>query len=117
MAKIEKFEDIVSWQKAHELTIEIYKSFKKCNDYSFRDQIQRASISIMNNIAEGFDRSGDKQLKNFLYIAKGSCAEVRSMLSVAPELGYITELNKISLESTTISITKLLNGFIGKLDK
>ena len=60
--KIEKFEDIIGWQKAKNLTLDIYKQFKNCRDFSFKDQMQRATISIMNNIAEGFERRGDKEL-------------------------------------------------------
>jgi four helix bundle protein len=81
--KIERFEDIIAWQLAKELTISIYSLFENSNDYGFKDQIQRASISIMNNIAEGFERKTNNEFKQFLYIAKGSCGEVRSMLIVA----------------------------------
>ena len=88
---IEKFEDILSWQKAKLLTLCIYKSFKTCKDFGFRDQIQRATVSIMNNIAEGFERKGDKEFKRFLFIAKGSCGEVRSMVYLAHDLGYISK--------------------------
>ncbi|MGB3095046.1 MAG: four helix bundle protein, partial [Microgenomates group bacterium] len=70
--KINTFEEIRSWQKARDLVRLIYKLFKDSKDYSFRDQIQRASISIMNNVAEGFERRGDKELSHFLFIAKGS---------------------------------------------
>jgi len=80
---IEKFENIIAWKKAEELTIVIYSQFKDCRDFSFRDQIQRASVSIMNNIAEGFERRTNKEFINFLYIAKGSGGEVRSMLNLA----------------------------------
>lgn len=62
---IEKFEDIIAWQKAKELTRYVYAIFKSSKDFSFRDQMQRASISIMNNIAEGFERRGDKEFKRF----------------------------------------------------
>ncbi len=82
MAKISNFEDIIAWQYAQALTLAIYKELRACRDLSYRDQIQRASISIMNNIAEGFDRRSDKELKQFLYIAKGSCAEVQSMFAI-----------------------------------
>lgn len=63
---IEKFEDIISWQKAKELTLLIYKIFSNNKDYSFRDQIQRASVSINNNIAEGFERKSNSELRHFL---------------------------------------------------
>ena len=68
--KIEKFEDILAWQKAKSLTLFIYTSFKSNKDYAFRDQIQRASVSILNNIAEGFERKGDKELSHFLFILR-----------------------------------------------
>src|SRR3989344_3869674 len=90
--KVNKFEEIIAWQKAKDLTIHIYSQFKFCKDYSFKSQIERASVSTMNNIAEGFERNGNKEFKNFLYIAKGSCAEVRSMLDLALELKYINNL-------------------------
>jgi len=113
--KIEKFENIISWQKAKNLTIEIYKEFKNCRDYGFRDQIQRASVSIMNNIAEGFERKGDKEFKHFLYIAKGSCGEVRSMLYLALEFNYLSEEQFKKNYELSIEISKLLSGFIKTL--
>jgi four helix bundle protein len=78
--KIESFEDIVSWQKARELTNCIYRHTKRgefARDYGLRDQIRRASTSIMSNIVEGFERGGDKEFLQFLSTAKGSCGEVR----------------------------------------
>lgn len=64
--RIEKFEDIIAWQKANSFALKIYKLFNNSRDYSFKDQIQRAAISISNNIAEGFERMGDKEFKKFL---------------------------------------------------
>ena len=110
--KIEKFEDIIAWQKAEKLTINIYSQFKNCKDYSFRDQIQRASVSIMNNIAEGFERRTNKELVNFLYIAKGSSGEVRSMLNLALEFKYITKVEFDADYNLAVEISKLLSGFI-----
>ena len=78
--KFERFEDIQAWQKAKLLSVRIYNVFESSKDYSFKDQIQRASVSIMNNIAEGFERKSNNEFKHFLFIAKGSCGEVRSML-------------------------------------
>lgn len=114
--KIEKFEDILAWKKAGKLTTEIYKEFKLTKDFGFKDQIQRASVSIMNNIAEGFERKGDKEFKKFLFIAKGSCGELRSMLYLALKLGYLNKalFNKFHKESSEIS--KMLSGFIKKLN-
>lgn len=113
--KIEKFEDIIAWQKSEKLVIEIYDKFRHCRDYIFKDQICRAVISIMNNIAEGFERRTNNDFKRFLYIAKGSCAEVRSMLYLAKGFDYITEkdFKKIHQEATEIS--KILSGFIKTL--
>ena len=112
MSRIEKFEDIITWQKSKDLSLEIYRLFKNSKDYSFRDQIQRAAVSIMNNIAEGFERSGDKEFNKFLYISKGSCAEVRSMLYLALNLSYIAEKDFIELSSNCITISKMLSGLI-----
>ena len=110
--KITKFEEIIAWQKAKKMTIEIYRIFRTHKDYGFRDQIQRASVSIMNNIAEGFERKGNKEFKNFLFIAKGSCAEVRSMLHLAVDLTYISPTLEKDLVFETEEIAKLLSGFI-----
>ena len=110
--KIEKFEEIIAWQKSKELTIDIYKIFKNSRDFSFRDQIQRASVSIMNNIAEGFDRRGNKKFIRFLYISKASCSEIRSMLYLAKDLQYISEGEFKDFHNRSIEISKLLSGFI-----
>ena len=113
--KIEKFEDIVAWQKAKTLSLKIYMVFKSNKDYAFKDQIQRASISIMNNIAEGFERKGNRELSHFLFIAKGSCAEVRSMLYIAVELNYISKKSFEEAYNESIEISKMLSGFIKTL--
>jgi len=113
---IEKFEDIIAWQKSKELTLLIYKDFKDIRDFSFRDQLQRATVSIMNNVAEGFERMGDKEFRKFLYIAKGSSGEVRSMLYLALELKYIDNKQFEILYNKSIEITKIISGFIKKLN-
>lgn len=109
---INSFEDIKCWERSRILVVKIYNVFKNNRDLSFRDQIQRAAVSVMNNIAEGFERQSNKNFRKFLFIAKGSCAEVRSVLYLALDLGYInkTELNELSAESKEIS--KMLSGFI-----
>jgi four helix bundle protein len=113
--KIEKFEDIIAWQKSEVLVLDVYKHFKSCRDFSFRDQIQRAVVSIMNNIAEGFERRTNKELSNFLFIAKGSCAEVRSMLYLALNLGYISKNKFEEWYLLTTEISRMLSGFIKTL--
>lgn len=113
--KIEKFEDILVWQKAKNLSLLVYELFKHNKDYGFKDQIQRASVSIMNNVAEGFERKGDKEFSRFLYIAKGSCGEVRSMLYLALELRYISEKDFHKTYNNSVEISKMLSGFIKAL--
>ena len=70
---INKFEDILSWKKARILTISIYKTFEDSKCFAFKNQIERVSVSIMNNIAEGFERKSNKEFFYFLFVAKGSC--------------------------------------------
>jgi four helix bundle protein len=116
--KIEKFEDIVAWQKARELTKDIYEltsidKFEK--DFSLKDQIRRCSISIASNIAEGFERGGNKEFIHFLYIAKGSCAELRAQLYIASDLLYINDVEFNNAYNKAIEINKLLYGFISYL--
>ncbi len=92
MEKAKHFEDLWIWQQARSLVKEIYEDLSKgpgSRDYGFRDQIQKAGISIMNNIAEGFERKSDVEFARFLDIAKGSCGEVRSMYYAAEDLGYV----------------------------
>ncbi len=113
--KAERFEDIIAWKKSKELTILIYKTFSTCKDFSFKNQIERASVSIMNNIAEGFERQTNKELRNFLYISKGSCGEVRSMLGLALDLKYIDSVVYNSLEQLSLEISRILSGFIKTL--
>lgn len=117
MAAIERFEDILAWQKARILAREIYRLFKNNKDFGFRDQIERASVSIMNNVAEGFERKGDKEFRNFLSIAKGSCGEVRSMLILAFDLGYIEQNDFHSLSELSIEISKMLHVFMKRLER
>ncbi len=113
---IEKFEDVLAWQKGKELTIIVYKTFKDSKDFSFKNQIERASVSIMNNIAEGFERRTNKELTNFLFIAKGSAGEVRSMLNLSVELKYIDKKDFELMYNLTIEISRLLSGFIKTLN-
>ncbi len=109
---IEKFEDIISWQKGKELTVLAYRLFKNNRDYSYKDQILRAVVSICNNIAEGFERRSNKEFQQFLFIAKGSCAEVRSMLYVGLELGYVTQSDFKIAYNLSLEVSKLISGLI-----
>lgn len=112
---IQRFEDVIAWQKAKLLVVEIRKEFANVSERSFKDQIFRASLSTMNNIAEGFDRGTDKELKYFLHIARGSNAEVRSMLIAAGEIRYISKIKAMELVELSEEISKILSGFIRSL--
>ncbi|HEX7042534.1 MAG TPA: four helix bundle protein [Patescibacteria group bacterium] len=112
---IRSFEEIIAWQKAKDLSLLVYNQLRSCRDFSFRDQLQRAAISAMNNIAEGYERNGNKEFRNFLYIAKGSCAEVRSMLYIALELNYISSQEFKKTNEVTLDVSKLLSGLIKTL--
>ena len=111
--KVTHFEDLIAWQKARELVREVYRltklpPFKK--DYGLRNQIQRAAVSIMSNIAEGFERGGRAEFHNFLVIAKGSCAEVRSQAYIALDIGYITEQDFQEFDALAKEVSKIIGG-------
>lgn len=91
---IQRFEDLIAWQKSQDFAIEIYRSFSQSKDYSFKDQICRAAVSISNNIAEGFDRSSNADFNRFLFVAISSASETKSMLYLAQRLNYIGEEKK-----------------------
>jgi four helix bundle protein len=110
--KIQKFEDIIAWQKAQELTLEIYVAFKVLKDYGFKDQVCRASVSISNNIAEGFDRSSLADFKRFLYMSLGSCSEVKSMLYLAERLKYIEIKDRDMLINKVTEVSMIITGLI-----
>ncbi|MFN0139262.1 MAG: four helix bundle protein [Pyrinomonadaceae bacterium] len=93
MPSIERFEDIEAWQRAREVTKKIYQfsaTGEFSRDFGLRDQIRKSSVSVMSNIAEGFERDGNKEFLNFLSIAKGSCGEARSQLYVALDQNFIS---------------------------
>lgn len=89
MPTVDRFEDLLIWQEAKAMSLKVYRMFKESRDFGFKDQIQRASVSVMNNIAEGFERESDADFIRFLIIAKSSSGELRSMLQLAKELEYI----------------------------
>ncbi len=115
--KISRFEDILSWQKSRKLTNLIYNQFSDINDRGFKDQIQRASVSIMNNIAEGFERNSDAEFKRFLDFAKASCGEVRSMLYLAEDLKYITVIEAEDLRKRCCFLSGSISNFMKYLRK
>lgn len=113
--KIEKFEDIKAWQEARNLTKLVYSLSQKNNfsrDYGLKDQVQRASVSIMNNIAEGFDSNRDKEFIRFLEYSKRSSSEVQSQLYVALDQNYINKEEFNQAYKQTNLCKKLCIGFI-----
>jgi four helix bundle protein len=120
MSRIERFEDIEAWQKARELTKEIYALTNEgpfARDFGLRDQIRRASVSILSNIAEGFERNSNKEFVQFLYIAKGSAGEVRAQLYVALDQAYIGQSTFNLLNKNAAEISRMVSGLIAYLNK
>ena len=118
MAKIESFEDIQGWQKARELTRCVYTLTNNeilARDFVLRDQLRRAAISIMSNIAEGFESQNDKTFVRYLYIAKASCGEVRAQAYIASDQNYISQTEFADLKTLCIQTSKLISGFIAYL--
>ncbi len=117
MNKVKGFEDLRIWQDARVLVKQIYTDFSGNRDYGFRDQIQRAGVSIMNNIAEGFERHSDKEFAHFLNIAKGSSGEVRSMYYAAEDLNYANKEQAGERREFAKSISKGIGSLEGYLRK
>ncbi|MBU2082364.1 four helix bundle protein [Patescibacteria group bacterium] len=115
MVTIQKFEDLICWQKSRLLTKEIYKALKDCKDFGFKDQIQRAAVSIMSNIAEGFERGTRQELVNYLYIAKGSAGEVRAQLYIALDVGYLNLETFKYLNNLAQECSRLIQSFTQKV--
>ena len=118
---IYNFEELVIWKLSRQFVREIYLLFKDTKDYGFRDQIQRAAVSVMNNIAEGFQRNkfskDNKQFVYFLNIAYGSCAEVRNMLYIAEDVNYISPNISTELRDNITRIEFKIENFIKKLQQ
>lgn len=113
MATFKKFEDIEAWKKARELTREVYRHSKVSpfsRDFGLRDQIRRSAVSVMSNIAEGFERGGTKEFMQFLAIATGSAGELEAQLYVAFDQGYINQEEFASLRGLATSTKRLIGG-------
>ena len=118
--RIDKFEDLIAWQKARELTKEVYQisqlgAFAK--DFGLSGQIQRVSVSIMSNIAEGFERGGRGEFHQFLSVAKASCAEVRSLLYVALDIKYINKAEFRKIMDKAEEVGRIVGGLRASVDK
>jgi len=105
------FENLQVWQRSVALSVEIYKALEHCKDYGLRDQMHRSAVSIPSNISEGFERKGNKEFIQYLYIAKGSCAELRTQLYIAMTTGTIEHQKASEL----IEVTKKISAMLYKL--
>lgn len=120
MSKINRFEDIEAWQESRNLLNQVYKLTTKdgfSDDWELKNQIKRSVISVMSNIAEGFDRASDKEFIKFLRISTGSCAELKSQLYIALDQDYISQEEFDSAYEQATKVNKLINGFIRYLKK
>ncbi len=118
MAK--SFEELNVYQKARNLTNEIYSSTRKASfskDYGLADQIRRASVSVMSNIAEGFERGTRPEFIRFLFISKGSCGEVRSQLEIAKDQGYLSEADHVRLREIAKTVSGMISNLIASLKR
>jgi four helix bundle protein len=113
MTKITSFQDLIAWQKARLLTAAICRATSQgefARDFGLKDQIRRAAVSVMSNIAEGFERGRPGEFHQFLSIAKGSCAELRSQLFVALDAGYFKPPDFDSLMQQAVAVAKIVGG-------
>ena len=116
---VQRFEDLIAWQKARELVAAVYALTRDgafSRDFGLRDQIQRAAVSVMSNLAEGFERGGKVEFHRYVVIAKGSCAEVRSQLFVAFDIGYINEIQLKQLQTQASELSRILGGLRASLE-
>jgi four helix bundle protein len=115
MATLKLFEDIEAWKRARVLTRAVYECSKSRDfhrDYGLRDQIRRAAVSVMSNIAEGFERGGKREFHQFLAIAKASAGEVEAQLYVALDQSYITPEQFATVKDLAVSTKQLIGGFM-----
>ncbi len=115
MSTINRFEDLLAWQKARLLVKEVYRAFETCRDRGFTDQIQRAAVSVLSNIAEGFESGTREGFLNYLYIAKASAGEVRAQLYAGFDIGYLKSETFKNVKDLAEECSKLLSSFILKL--
>ena len=118
--KISTFEDLIVWQKSIELVKQVYFLTNKerfFRDFGLREQVRRASVSISTNIAEGFERFSRKEYTHFLNIAKGSAGEVRSLLRIAFELGYLESSQYEQIRNSVLEVSRFLSNQIQSLKR
>lgn len=115
MATYKSFEDLPVWQSARELAVMVYRATAKGKlkeDYGLKSQMQRAAVSVSSNIVEGFERGSKQESIQFLYIAKGSCGELRSQLFIANDIGFVENATFKNLLKSATDVSKQISGFI-----
>jgi four helix bundle protein len=115
MSRFDSFEDMEVWQKARELTRDLYAISNQGNfsrDFGLREQVRRAAVSVVFNIAEGFERRGDREFARFLSVAKGSAGEVRAQLYVALDQGYLNRIEFDRLSAASVEISRMVSSLI-----
>ena len=120
MARIQRFEDIEAWKRGRDLRKVIYKCSRTgefARDFALRDQIRRAAQLVTSNIAEGFERGGNREFIQFLSDAKGSCGEVRDQLYTALDENYVTQQQFKELYDLTLETSRLISGFMKYLQQ
>lgn len=118
--KVERFVDLIACQKARQLTTAIYRNTTQgefARDFGLRDQIRRAAVSVMSNIAEGFERGSRGEFHQFLVVATASCAEVCSQLYVAQDVGYINQETFDIVNSSTSELSRIIGGLRAAVQK
>jgi four helix bundle protein len=109
---MDALQELQVWCRSKDLAVAVYKLLAACGDRGFKDQLTRASVSIPSNIAEGYERHSKKEFANYLRIAKGSCAEVRTQLLIGQEIGILKTEDSNRLIKETLQISKMLQGLI-----
>jgi len=109
---INTFEDLEIWKEGMRVSIKVYEMLSKCKDFGLKDQMQRAAVSVPSNIAEGFERQSNKEFIQFLFIAKGSCGELRTQLYLAKELKIITNEDFTDLFPQVKHLSAMISNFI-----
>ena len=116
-ARVEQsFEDLDIWKRACRLATEVYKNLKNCRDYGLKDQMTRAAVSIASNIAEGAERNSEKEYRQFLHIAKGSAAELRTQLYIAGRIGIIDKAVMVDMAEETKAISAKTQALVNKIN-
>ncbi|RRJ84482.1 four helix bundle protein [Aestuariirhabdus litorea] len=106
------FEKLEVWKRSARLSVEIYKALEACRDYGFKDQITRSGLSVPSNIAEGMERSSEREKLRFLDIAKSSCAELRTQIYIGLEVGYINRERCGHWKAETLELSRMISGLM-----